>query len=173
MWRGLLHCFIVDVAVAVAFIALYARIDEIAFGILYHGNKRFDEEYNTERLLSAFVVGLVPFVGFACVCYYLWTLEDRVEARVWNLRKLIRRKGNITVLQKPLCLTEELALQIFKGQIILLKLKRQIIRLFREKIKGVRNDRDNQRHVVFREGRISIYSDSEIQEKKRRVGQNR
>ena len=170
MWRGLLHCFLVDVAVGIAFVALYARMDEIAFGILYHGNRRFDEEYNTERLLSVFVVGLIPILGFTCMLYYLWTFSDRVEERVWVLRKLIRRKKRIIVLQKPLCLTEELALQIFKGQIILLKLKRQITRLFRDKIKEGRNDRNNQRRVVFYKGRISIYSDSEIQEEKRRVG---
>ncbi len=93
--RGFLHCLLVDVAVALAFVALYAYMDEKAFEILYKGRRRFDGEYNTERLLSALVIGLIPFIGFGSLCYCLYTLSDRVEGHVWSIRRINRKRQGV------------------------------------------------------------------------------
>lgn len=122
----MVNCLLVDVAVAFAFTALYAYMDEKAFEILYNGRRRFDGKYNTERLLSVLVIGLIPFIGFGSLCYCLYTLSDRVEAHVWNIRRIVKKRSGVIIVQEPCDFSAELALFILRGQIIFRKLKCKI-----------------------------------------------
>lgn len=99
----ILHCVLVDIAVAIAVTALYALTDEIALSIIYGKNKViFDRDYYTDRLLSVFIIGLIPIVGFVIMMWWLWTLSDRVEAFVWSIYKLSQKKREVIVRKKEI-----------------------------------------------------------------------
>lgn len=99
----ILHCLLVDIAVAIAVIALYALTDEIALSIIYGKNKViFDRDYYTDRLLSVFIIGLIPIVGFVIMMWWLWTLSDRVEAFVWSIHELSQKKRGVIVRKKEI-----------------------------------------------------------------------
>ena len=56
----ILYLILVDISVALALTAMYAWITEIALGILYgEGKVKLDNDFQTERLLSIFIVGIV------------------------------------------------------------------------------------------------------------------
>lgn len=99
----ILHCLLVDIAVAIAVTALYALTDEIALSIIYGKNKViFQRDYYTDRLLSVFIIGLIPIVGFVIMMWWLWTLSDRVEAFVWSIYKLSQKKRGVIVRKKEI-----------------------------------------------------------------------
>ena len=97
----ILHCLLVDIAVAIAVTALYALTDEIALSIIYGKNKViFDRDYYADRLLSVFIIGLIPIVGFVIMMWWLWTLSDRVEAFVYSIIHISHKRHGVIVKKK-------------------------------------------------------------------------
>lgn len=97
----ILYLILVDISVALALTAMYAWITEIALGILYgEGKVKLDNDFQTERLLSIFIVGIVPVVGFVLLGYLMWTLGDRVEAFTYSIRHIAKKKQGVIVLRE-------------------------------------------------------------------------
>lgn len=97
----ILHCLLVDVAVAIAVTAMYCLTDEIALSIIFGNNKMiFEKSYYQTRLTSIFIVGLVPVLGMVIMCWWMWTFADRVESFVWSIYKLSQKKREIIVRKK-------------------------------------------------------------------------
>ena len=97
----ILHCVIVDVAVAIAVTAMYCLTDKIALSIIYGNNKMvFEKSYYQTRLTSIFIVGLIPVLGMVIMCWWMWTFADRVESFVWSIYKLSQKKREIIVRKK-------------------------------------------------------------------------
>lgn len=94
----ILHCLLVDVAVAIAVTTMYCLTDEIALSIIYGNNKMvFEKSYYQTRLMSIFIVGLIPVLGMVVMCWWMWTFADRVESFVWSILKLTKRKRGVIV----------------------------------------------------------------------------
>lgn len=94
----ILYLLLIDISAAIALTALYALTDEIALSIIYGKNKAvFDKDYYIERLLSIFVIGLVPVVGFIIMMWWLWTFANRVEAFVFSIMSMATNKCGIVV----------------------------------------------------------------------------
>ena len=90
-----------DVAVAIAVTAMYCLTDEIALSIIYGNNKMvFEKSYYQARLMSIFIVGLIPVLGMVIMCWWMWTFADRVESFVWSIYKLSQKKREIIVRKK-------------------------------------------------------------------------
>ena len=99
----ILHCLLVDIAVAIAVTALYALTDEIALSIIYGKNKMvFEKSYYQTRLISIFIVGLIPVLGMIIMCWWMWTFADRVESFVWSIYKLSQKKRGVIVRKKEI-----------------------------------------------------------------------
>lgn len=89
---------LVDIAVAIAVTAMYCLTDKIALSIIYGNNKMvFEKSYYQTRLISIFIVGLIPVLGMVIMCWWMWTFADRVESFVWSIWKLAKRKREVIV----------------------------------------------------------------------------
>lgn len=99
----ILHCLLVDVAVAIAVTAMYCLTDKIALSIIYGNNKMvFEKSYYQTRLISIFIVGLIPVLGMIIMCWWMWTFADRVESFVWSIYKLSQKKRGVIVRKKEI-----------------------------------------------------------------------
>lgn len=99
----ILHCLLVDVAVAIAVTAMYCLTDEIALSIIYGNNKMvFEKSYYQTRLTSIFIVGLIPVLGMVVMCWWMWTFADRVESFVWSMHELSQKKRGVIVRKKEI-----------------------------------------------------------------------
>lgn len=89
----ILHLLLIDISVGIALTAMYAWIIEIALGILYGENKmKLNNDLMIERLISIFIIGIIPIVGFIILGIFMWTLGDRVEAFTYSMKYLAKNK---------------------------------------------------------------------------------
>lgn len=95
-----LYLLLIDLSVGIALTTMYAWVVEMALGILYGKNKvKIDDDLMIEKLISIFIIGIVPIVGFVVLGIFMWTLGDRVESFTYAMRNLAKKKRGSIVLK--------------------------------------------------------------------------
>lgn len=82
----ILHCLLVHIAIAVAFVALQELVAQIAIKIVYK-DVAWDYEEHIEWLLGRVLIGAIPVLGEITFALTMWEFAERVEAWALNFDK--------------------------------------------------------------------------------------